>query len=195
MEIDEIIKTRRSIRRYKQDPIEEEVLISLVDCARFAPSGGNLQPLEYIIVNDETQCLNLFKYLNWAAYIAPAGNPPERYRPTAYIVVLVNTDIKKERYEYDIGASVENILISAHAKGIGSCWIINFKVEDVLEALQTPENIIPNSVIALGYPAEESMIEPMEDSIKYYKDDEGKYHVPKRGLEQILHWNQYSKKD
>lgn len=194
MEIDDLIKKRRTIRRFQQKPIDQEVLISLVECARLAPSGANLQPLEFIIVEDIELRDPLFKCLNWAGYIAPAGNPPEGYQPMAYIAVLVNLKIREKRYEFDVGAAVENILISASGKGIASCWVGNFKPEDVGYLLKLPEHILPIAVIALGYPAEESVVEPYSDSIKYWKDENGTYHVPKRHLESILHVNKYTKK-
>jgi nitroreductase len=195
MNFDDIIKSRRSIRRFSQDPIGEKTLLELVDCGRLAPSGGNQQPLEYIIVFEREQCEKIFECTNWAAYIAPTGTPPEGYRPMAYIAIVVNTDIKESKYEYDIGAAVENILISAGSKGIGTCWIRNLNFKQIKKVLALPENILMDTVIALGYPAEESRIEPVSDSIKYWKDQDGTMHVPKRDLGSILHKNQYRQND
>lgn len=191
MDIVELLRGRRSIRRFKQEHIEIGILKTFVDCARLAPSGGNLQPLEYLIVIDGNQCRNVFEKLNWAAYIQPAGDPPEGSEPTAYIVVLVNRNIKKSRYEYDVGAAVENILIAASAAGIGSCWIRNFKPEELCEVLDLPDNIHPDTVIALGYPDEGSVVEEYVDSIRYWKDENGSLHVPKRSLQSILHIDRY----
>lgn len=195
MNIDEIIKSRRSIRRFKQDPIDESILIDLVDCGRLAPSGGNSQPLEYVIVTNAEQCEKIFDSTSWAAYIAPSGTPPEGYRPVAYIIILVNTRIKEERYEFDIGAAAQNILLAAAAKGIASCWIRNLNHKELKRNLELPEHVLPDSVIALGYPAEESRIEPVVESIKYWKDQDGTMHVPKRALETILHMGQYRQTD
>jgi nitroreductase len=192
MDIDDIIKNRRTIRRFEQKPIDMEILKSLVDCARLAPSGANRQPLEYIIVQEEEQRTRIFECLSWAGYIAPAGNPPEGFRPMAYIIVVGNSKIRESGYDKDIGAAVENILISAFGKGIASCWIGTFTREEVIKILCLPEYIIPHNVIALGYPAEESTTETFVDSAKYWKDDSGNYHVPKRSLESILHINKYT---
>lgn len=187
MDFKDTIKTRRSIRRFKQEHIDHDELVSLIDCARLAPSGSNFQPLEYVIVEDTGNCKRIFEHIKWAAYIAPAGNPPEGFRPVAYIIVVVNRSIRENNYEYDVGAAVQTILLSAHAIGIGSCWIRNFKQNDIRKIIEAPEHIIPDTVIALGYPAEESKIEILVDSHKYYKDKEGKMHVPKRSLISILH--------
>ena len=119
----ELIINRRTIRRFKQQPISLELLTSLVNAGRLAPSGANLQPLEFIIVN-ETQLVNqVFPMLKWAGYITPAGNPPEGKHPMAYIIVLINTKIKKEKGEVDAAAAIENMILAALEKGIGSCWI------------------------------------------------------------------------
>ena len=193
MNIDDIIKSRRSIRRFKQEPVDESILIDLVDCGRLAPSGGNLQPLEYIIVFEKEHCEKIFECTNWAAYIVPSGTPPEGFRPTAYIIIVVNTEIKGSRYEYDIGASTENIMISAASKGIASCWIRNLDIKKLKKVLDLPEHMILDTVIALGYPAEESKVELFDDSIKYWKDQDGVMHVPKRAVGSIMHRHQYRK--
>ena len=92
MDIYETICQRRTVRRYKQDAIPEDILKKLINAARIAPSAANLQPVEYVIVNDKETVEKVFPTLKWAGYIAPAGNPPEGERPTAYLVVLVNGD-------------------------------------------------------------------------------------------------------
>jgi nitroreductase len=191
MEIMDLIKSRRSIRRFQQKQIDEETLIALVDCGRLAPSGSNLQPLEFVIINNKTQVDNIFNNIKWAAYITPEGDPPEGSRPVGYIVVLVNTEVRSERYEFDIGSAVENIILAALGKGIASCWIANFKPKKISEILELPDKIKPIVVIALGYPAHDSKIEPFKGSVKYWKDENENFHVPKRSLESILHKNRY----
>ena len=96
MDIYEVIKKRRSIRRFKQDEIPLGILEKLVDAARFAPSGGNIQPWEFIIVNDKELLDKVFETLAWAGYIAPEGTPPEGKRPTAYICLLYTSDAADE---------------------------------------------------------------------------------------------------
>jgi len=79
---------RRSIRRFKDMPVPKDVLEKCVDAARLAPSGANLQPLEYIIVDDEQLVPQVFSIIKWAAYIRPAGDPPPGHEPKAYIAIL-----------------------------------------------------------------------------------------------------------
>lgn len=190
MHVKDAIRTRRTIRKYRQEPIDRKILETLIDGARLAPSAANIQPLEYIIVDDEKLLGKVFETLAWAGYIKPEGDPKEGETPTAYIVVLGNTDYGKKWNIRDAGAAIMSILLEAQGYGIGSCWIGSVKREKLREILNIPGKYDIDSVIALGYPAEESMAEDMtDDSIKYYKDEEQVLHVPKRPMNKILHVN------
>ena len=88
MDVYEVAVSRRSIRRFKDIPVPHQILGRCVNAARLAPSAANLQPLEYIVVNDDRLLAEVFATLGWAAYIRPAGDPPEGKRPKAYIVIV-----------------------------------------------------------------------------------------------------------
>jgi len=194
LEIYELIINRRTIRRFQQQPISPELLTSLVNAGRLAPSGANLQPLEFIIVNKTGLVDQVFKTLKWAGYIAPAGNPPEGKRPMAYIIVLINTKIRREKGDVDAAAAIENMILAALDKGIGSCWIGSINRKEVRKIFSLPENYKIDSILALGYPDESPILEETEDSIKYWKDESGRLHVPKRKIENVLHVNMFDKK-
>ena len=194
MNIYEAIRKRRSIRRFKQKEIKYELLLKFVDMARIAPSASNLQPLEYIIVNKKEIVDKIFPNLGWAGYLGKEGPPPEGKRPVSYIVVLINKNIKAPTPLRDVGAAVENILLAAVEEGIGTCWIGSINRKNVENILKVPENYLIDSIIALGYPDEESIIEEAKDSIKYWKDKRGIMHVPKRKLYDIVHFNTYGEK-
>jgi nitroreductase len=83
------------------------------------------------------------------------------------------------------------MLISALGMGIGSCWLCNIDREKIRSILSIPDNLTIDSVTALGYPKESPVIEPLIDSAKYWKDENGILHVPKRSLESLLHINKY----
>lgn len=185
----ELILTRRSIRQFKPNPISRDILKKLINSARLAPSGANLQPLEFVAIDDEGLRNKLFTCLRWAAYIVPEGNPKAGCEPTAYVVILVNLDIRKSEYERDVGAAVENMILTAWEKRIGSCWIANADRIRIQEMLKIPENYKVDSVLALGYPDEKPRTEKMKDSVKYWKDSKGQLHVPKRRLDDVLHFN------
>jgi len=186
MDIEEAIYKRRTIRRFKQDPIPIDVLKKLIDYARIAPAGSNIQSVEYVIIESPAMSKKIFPLVRWASSLPKEKRTPESGRePTAYIIVLVNTDIKKSYYDYDIGAAVENILLGAVSFGIGCCWMGNINGKKIRTLLEIPENYEIKHVISLGYPDETSKIELFEDSFKYWKEG-NEMHVPKRKLNDIL---------
>jgi nitroreductase len=182
----EAILGRRTIRKFRQEKIEHTILEKLINAARVAPSASNIQPLKYIIADQKEQVGKVFENVKWAGYITPAGNPGENEKPVAFIIILADTSIRASGYELDIGAAAQNIFIAAYEEGIGTCWIGSVNRDKVREALSIPDNYAINSVIALGYAAESPVIEDEKGSIKYYKDDKGVLHVPKRRLEDII---------
>lgn len=188
----DIIAARRTIRQFKQDKISEEILRKLVNGGRLAPSASNLQPLEFFIADDPGLRKKIFPCLKWAAYIAPKGNPEPGREPVAYIFPLVNIKVRKTGYEYDVGAAMENMILAAWAVGIASCWLLSLDRDRLRIVLDVPANYVIDSVLALGYPDEESKIENFSGSVKYWKDSQGLFHVPKRSLEEVMHYNRFT---
>ncbi len=186
MQVYDAITKRRSIRRFKQDSIPLDTLKKLLDAARVAPSASNLQPLHYILVVNPDLRKRIFPALKWAGYISPQGTPPPGEEPAAYIVVLVNKNVAREDYQLDAGAAIENAILAALEEGIGSCWLGAIDRHKIREILDVSDEFEIESVVALGYPNEEPVMEPMNDSIEYWKDESGRLHVPKRALEEIL---------
>jgi len=187
----DLIISRRSIRQFKQEPVSRDILQKFINASRLAPSAANWQPLEFVVVDEEKIRKEVFTCLKWAAYIAPEGNPKPGHEPVAYIVVLVNSEIREKGFEWDVGAAIENLILAAWEKGIGSCWLLSVDREKLREILNIPENYKIDSVLALGYPDENPVIEDMKDSIKYWKDQAGQLHVPKRKLEDVIHFNKF----
>jgi len=187
MELEEVIYKRRTIRRFKPEPVSLEILRKLIDFARVAPMASNIQGLEFIIVTNVEMCEKIFPLVKFAGSLPENQRTPEvGRRPTAYIVVLVNNKIKKTYFEYDVGAAVENILLGAVHYGLGCCWMANVNRREIQKLCEIPEDYKITHVISLGYPDEESDIEDYKDSYKYWKDDEGHMHIPKRGLKDII---------
>ena len=191
MNVIDAIRRRRTRRFYEQRPIAPSILRDLVDAARVAPSAANLQPLEYVAVYDAEIVAQVFPTVGWAGYVAPRRDPPEDKRPVAYVVVLLNPEVRASGGQHDAGAAIENLLLAAWEKGIGGCWITGVDRERLREILGIPESAEIDCVVALGYPAEQPVGEEMTDSIKYYLDERDTLHVPKRRLADILHENRY----
>jgi nitroreductase len=194
MDIYSEIISRRTIRKFKQLDISIDVLKKIVNAGRLAPSAGNLQPLEYLIATDNFLKGKIFNTLSWARYIRPNGDPQKGEEPAAYIIIIVNNRIANAAYfKYDIGASAENITITALSEGIGCCWIASFNKNKLSEILKIPEGYLIDLVLALGYPLENPTFEDIkkDGSIIYHKDSGGRLHVPKRRLEDIIHIEEF----
>ena len=188
MNINELINMRRTIRKFRQVEISEDLLLKYVDAARVAPSGGNLQPLKFAIINSKDKVEEMFQYVKWAGYLAPHYNPKEGERPTAYIVVLADLSVRKSGYDMDVGAAVENIILSSFDDGVGSCWIASVDREKTAELLNLPDNLIVSCVVALGYPDEQpKAVELTDEDIKYYLDNDNTLCVPKRSISDVLY--------
>lgn len=179
----ELIKKRRTIRKFKQKELKEDSLKKCLEAARLAPSAANLQPLEFVLVRKNLE--EVFSCTKWAGYLED-GRPKEGERPVAYIVILSNKEVN-EKAEYDVGLAVENMTLVALSEGIGSCILGALKREKLREILEIPEKYKIELVVALGEPSQESIAEEMEKDIKYYLDEEGKVHVPKREFKDIVH--------
>ena len=186
--IEDLVRADRSYRRFHADkPIEYETLKSLVNLGRLSPSAANLQPLKYMISNEPELNAQIFPALAWAGYLKDWKGPAEGERPSAYIVILGDTEIRKG-FGCDHGIAAQSILLGAAEKGIGGCMIGSINMDIIRRALNVPERYEVLLVLALGYPSEKVVLEEVgpEGDIKYYRDENGVHHVPKRRLEDVL---------
>ncbi|MEE0409647.1 MAG: nitroreductase family protein, partial [Clostridia bacterium] len=151
MNIYEFIKSRRTIRKFRQDELSVEQLNKYIDAARVAPSAANIQPLKYVVVKSREMSEKMFPLVKWAGYLAPDYNPKEGERPTAYIVVCADTTIRKAGYDMDIGAAVENMMLCALADNVGACWMLSIDRDEIRKLLSIDENLEISCVVAMGY--------------------------------------------
>jgi len=170
MDLFDVIESRRSIRSFRSLNIKEETVKKLIDAARKAPSAGNIQPWEFIVVRDR----RIKKQLCMAAL-------NQRFIEEAPVVVVVCADQMKSWRGYgsrgaelyciqDTAAATENLLLAACALGLGACWVGAFNEEMVREILKIPAGIRPVAIIPLGVPAESPRPRsrrPLEEIIHY----------------------------
>ena len=175
---------RRSIRKFCPDPVPYQLLTQIVDIARLYPSGGNLQPVRFAIVTKPELTADIFADLGWAMYL-PDFTVADSEQPTAYIILLLDTSVRK-KCDYDIGAASTMVMLAAADLGLGTCPLANFNAAKISSLLHLPESLRPELVIALGYPAQESRAVPMVDTIRYSRDENGNFLVPKWSGEEIL---------
>jgi len=186
--IRDLITKNRSYRRFFQEvAIERQTLRELVDLARLSASGGNLQPLKYILSCDRQKNALIFPHLAWAGYLKDWPGPCEGERPSAYIIILGDTEIAKS-FGCNHGIAAQSILLGATEKGLGGCIIASIQREELRKALDMPPRYEILLVVALGKPKETVVIETVgpAESIKYWRDNKDVHHVPKRALDDII---------
>jgi len=154
MEVLECIKTRRSTRKFLDVPVEWDKVGTIVDAGRSAPTSGNLQNWKFIVVLDQDKrkeiaeaCLKQFWMERAPVHIIVCAEPEKAKRFYG---------IRGERL-YSIqncAASVENMLLTAHSLGLGSCWVGAFDEDMLKRSLGIPDYARPQAIIPIGYPAE-----------------------------------------
>lgn len=187
MSIYDLINTRRTIRKFQQKPIEKEKLVRMIDAARLAPSSANKQSIKYVIVSTPQKVQEIFSYTKWAGYLQGKGTPTIDQQPTAWIILLTDTEIANDHLLNDLGAAAMTIQLAAVEEGLGTCWMGAIDRTKIAEVCEIPDRYSISTIIALGYPSEQPITEEIKDgNIKYYKDEEGILHVPKRTLAEVL---------
>ena len=184
---DLILKTR-SYRRFDESArIEIETLRDLVKLARFSASGSNRQPLKFVLSCDPETNAAIFPHTRWAGYLTDWGGPAEGERPTAYIIILGDTEIR-EAGGVDHGIAAQSIMLGATERGLGGCMIGSIDKPKLRAALEIPERYDILLVLALGKPAETVVLEDVgpDGSTKYYRDEKDVHHVPKRTLDELI---------
>jgi nitroreductase len=151
MDTFEAIYGRRSIRQYTDQPVTEELVTELIRAAMAAPSAGNEQPWHFVIIDDRKKLDVIPKFHPYAAMLKEA--------PVA-IAVCGDTHLERHTgfWVQDCSAAIQNLLLAAHAKGLGACWLAVYPRDDRVARtkllLALPEKVIPLAIVALGYPAE-----------------------------------------
>lgn len=157
MDAIEAIHTRRSIRSYQDKPVPEELITKLLAAAMAAPSARNQQPWQFVVITDKSILEKL-----------PSVNPNTQMAHEAPLAILVCGDLKVETspgyWVVDCSAATQNLLLCAHALGLGAVWTGTYPNEERMdgytELLGLPEYILPHSLVLIGYPAE---VPPPED--------------------------------
>lgn len=184
----ELIKKNRSYRRFYEDhTVDRDTLKELIDLARLSASAANRQPLKYIPITDPDLRETVFDNLSWAGYLKDWPGPEPGERPAAYIIILHDTDISENCW-CDPGIAAQSMLLGATEEGLGGCLFGAVSRKELRKALDIEDKYDILYVLALGKPQEEVKLETVGDDgdIKYWRDEEGVHHVPKRPLEEII---------
>jgi nitroreductase len=186
--IKDLVVRNRTYRRFDQGfAVGMDTLRELVDLARLSGSAGNKQPLKYILSCEPVKNTLIFEHLAWAGYLTDWPGPPEGERPSAYIVMLGDREVSPS-FDFDNGIAAQSILLGAVEKGLGGCMIASIQRPILREKLNIEKRYEILLVIALGRPVETVILEAVKarGDIKYWRDSEGRHHVPKRALDDII---------
>ena len=187
MKIKDLVYKTRSYRRFEEaHRIEHDILKELVDLARMSASAANRQPLKYLLYNTPEYCEVIFPRIAWAGYLKDWEGPVKGERPSAYIIILGDKAIT-ESFNADYGIAAQSIMLGATEAGLGGCMIASIKREAIRNDLKIPDSYEILLILALGKPKEEVIIEEIKfNDVKYWRDDQGMHHVPKRPLEELI---------
>ena len=188
MNYEEILTKTRSYRRFYEDKkVTQEQLATLVRYASLTPSGGNKMPLKYIASTAPATNDAIFAAVGWAAYLPDWNGPEAGERPTGYLVMLRDTSIAKNTAT-DEGIQAMAVMAGATELGLGGCIMGNVKRAELAAALGVTAPYEIALVLALGYPKETVVMEPMkaDGDVKYWHSADGAHHVPKRSAEELL---------
>jgi nitroreductase len=165
VDVFEAIRTRRSIRKYKDKPVEKEKLLKIIEAARLAPSTLNRQPWSFVVVTDSKVKEKLRSACN-QNWFAPAIIVECAFPEKAWV-----RDDGEEYWKLDIAVAVQNLVLAAWEEGLGICWIGAFREKEVKKILRIPEEARVLVMTALGYPAEKkgpvSNRKPLKEIIHY----------------------------
>lgn len=147
MDLFEAIKSRRSVRKYRKDPVPNDLILKILEAGRWAPSAGNSQPWSFIVLKDNDIRRTVAEATTYGKFLAEA--------PLGIAVVI---DPKVSTHPVEDGAvATQNMLLAIHALGLGACWIGAYDSvyeERVKEILGIPKQKRLLSIISLGFPAE-----------------------------------------
>ncbi|MEO0162509.1 MAG: nitroreductase family protein [candidate division WOR-3 bacterium] len=153
MEFYEVIKKRRSVRKYKSDPIPDEVLKRILEAGRIAPSAKNIQPWKFVVIKDSETKKRIAEACRGQHWMADAD------------VIICGCALEKiawgrmggymSSFAVDLAIAMDHIILAATNEGLGTCWIGAFEEKKVKEILGIPDDVRVVALTPIGYPAEE----------------------------------------
>ncbi len=186
--IREWVEKNRSCRGYERRAVPMETLMDMVDCVRLCACGGNRQVLRYALSCTEEKNAKIFPHIRWAAALKDRHLPDKGKEPAAYIVMCLAPEAGAElgpSQAVDVGIAAQTLCLLAAEKGLANCMIMAFDRSGVRRDLGLEAE--PVLIIALGYRAEEAVLEEWKEGMPaYWRDEKDVHHVPKRSLRECL---------
>ena len=184
MNVKDAIVSRRTKRKYKNQGVSRDLLETLVEYARFTPTGANLQPLKYAIIDGDLS-KKVFPLTKWSGY-HPEDAPGEAEQPPCYIAILGDPEIKANgQFGVDAGAAGMLISLLAEELGLSTCWIGSIDKKEIKKLMKLDEKYELLYLIAVGYSDQKADFCDACGDIKYFMEKDV-LTVPKRTKEEIL---------
>ena len=161
----EALRSRRSIRSYENNPVKRDLIETIVDAGRLAATGRGVEPWEFLVVTDSGMRTKLAEICDYGKFISQA--------PVCIVVLCKDT----KYYLEDGSAATQNMLVTAHALGLASCWVAGDKkhyADKIIRMLGVPQGFKLICLVSIGYPSAD---QPPRKS--------------KRPLEEVLHWERF----
>jgi len=163
MDFYEVIKTRRSVRKFKSTTVPDVVLKRVLEAARIAPSGSNRQPWRFIVIKDAERKRKIARLCHHQSFIAQAP----------IVIAGCGKNIHYNRGEWmgdcsmivDVAIALDHLTLAARAEGLGTCWIGSFENAEIKKYLGIPEDVNVVALTPLGYPQDETSFCETEDRL------------------------------
>ena len=189
MDLQEALIGRRTIRRFKQEPVLVSQVEELIGAASLAPSAANRLPLRYVAVMTPGRVAAVFKHTGWGGQVTPKRSPvPGRSAPPCFVAVGAEAEQETPVLHADAGAAIQNMLLKAYSMGLGACWLGSFDRARLREQLNLPGRFLPLYLVALGYPDETPELVRIKrtDATPYYLTADDRLRVPKYEVGAVL---------
>jgi nitroreductase len=165
MDLLETIRTRRTVRQFTSDDVEDHLVQEILAAGMMAPSAGNEQPWHFLVIRNAETLKAISRARPFASMVQQAP-----------LAILVCGDLKADKYEgywaQDCAAAVQNMLLTAHALGLGSAWVGLHprpqRVADLRALIPLPENIVPFALLPIGHPGDERQAEHHVDPTRVH---------------------------
>jgi len=190
-EYKELILKNRSYRGFDSSrKISDEEMKNIIDMARLSPSSSNIQPLKFFFSNQNDMNEKILPCLKFGGALPKLHLPFKGTEPTGYIVICLDNSVDSNvnKFMRDVGIVSQSMLLAAVSMGLGGLNIGAFEKQNLIDAIELADNFTPLLVLAIGKPIENIQIDEIENGAdtKYYRDDTGTHHVPKRKLEDVM---------
>ncbi|WP_322354506.1 nitroreductase family protein [Paratractidigestivibacter sp.] len=188
---DQLVKGARTYRRYDGEPVGEDVLRGLVDAARFAPTGNNMQLLRFHVVSadDTAEAGKIFSHLHWAGALKDWDGPVEGELPGGYVIICLPEKLAENPVRLiDVGIASQTVVLAAASRGLGACMHKSYDACLGDELGLTDAGYVVSMVVSLGGRGEKVVLEPAttEHGLTYWREADGSHHVPKLSLDGLL---------